>query len=58
MPLTGLASAETFELERTFGLNVPLIGYRPQHFAEMVSDMTDGESRLGVDIARYVQKPT
>ncbi|SFJ53745.1 TRAP transporter substrate-binding protein [Celeribacter neptunius] len=44
----GAASADTYELQSTFGLNVPSIGPSPQNFARMVSAMTDGEVEINV----------
>jgi TRAP-type mannitol/chloroaromatic compound transport system substrate-binding protein len=40
--------AEAYELQSTFGLNVPSLGESPQNFARMVSKMTGGEVKINV----------
>jgi TRAP-type mannitol/chloroaromatic compound transport system substrate-binding protein len=40
--------ADTYELQSTFGLTVPSIGYSPQNFARMVNEMTGGEVEINV----------
>lgn len=45
---TGLASAQNFTLQNVFGLNVPSIGPSPQHWAELVDLMSNGEIKIEV----------
>lgn len=45
---TGGAAAQTFTLQNVFSLNVPSIGSSPQHWAELVDLMTDGEVKIKV----------
>lgn len=44
----GTAHAETYQLQNTFGLNVPSIGQSPVNFARMVEAATDGEVKIDV----------
>ncbi|SFP95188.1 TRAP transporter substrate-binding protein [Tranquillimonas alkanivorans] len=44
----GVAQADTYDLQSTFGLNVPSIGPSPQIWADRVARMTDGEVQINV----------
>ncbi|WP_238368779.1 TRAP transporter substrate-binding protein [Mesobacterium pallidum] len=46
--LAGMAQADSYTLQSTFGLNVPSLGYSPQNFAAMVEAMTGGDTKIEV----------
>ena len=46
--LGGVASADTYTLQSTFGLNVPSIGPSPQHVATIIDDLSRGEMKIEV----------